>query len=72
MCIASNTVNSSKYSSLISGLKDFIKWCTLSVGQIYDFADTTGRLWKSLLSGGSEGDFLALDIALALLAGAGT
>ena len=72
MCIAAKTVNSTKYASLTSGLIAFIKWCTLSGGQVYDMADPTGLLWPSQLPSGSAGPFLALDIALALLAGAGS
>lgn len=70
MAIAAETVSSTMYASLITGLINFIKWCTLPGGQIYDFADSTGLLWESLLSDGSQGSFLALDIALALIAGA--
>ena len=72
MCTAAKTVNSVKYASLVSGLIAFIKWCTLSGGQVYDMADPTGLLWPSQLPTGSAGPFLALDIALTLLAGAGT
>ena len=72
MCIAAQTVSSSTYTSLISGLQAFIKWCTLPGGQVYDIADETGMLWPSQLPSGSAGPFLALDIALALLAGAGS
>ena len=70
MCIAAQAVSSSTYASLISELQTFIKWCTLPGGQVYDMADPTGLLWSSQLPSGSAGPFLALDIALALLAGA--
>ena len=71
MCIAAQAVSASTYASLISGLIAFIKWCTLSGGQVYDMADPTGLLWPSQLPSGSAGPFSALDIALALLAGGG-
>lgn len=70
MCIAAQTVSASTYASLIAGLQAFIKWCTLPGGQVYDYADPTGLLWASLTSSGTQGNFLALDIALALIAGA--
>ena len=72
MCIAAQAVSASTYASLISGLIAFIKWCTLSGGQVYDMADPTGLLWPSQLPSGSAGPFSALDIALALLAGGGS
>ena len=72
ICLAAQAVSSSTYASLISGLQAFIKWCTLPGGEVYDFADPTGLLWASLTSSGTQGNFLALDIALALLAGAGS
>jgi hypothetical protein len=72
MCIAANKVSSSTYASLISGLIAFIKWLTLPNGEVYDVVDPTGLLWPSILPSGSAGPFLALDIALALLAGAGS
>jgi hypothetical protein len=72
MCIAVKAVSSSTYASLISGLIGFIKWLTLPGGEVYDAVDPTGLLWPSILPSGSAGPFLALDIALALLAGAGS
>jgi hypothetical protein len=70
MCLAAQAISTSTYASLISGLTAFIKWCALPGGETYDFADPTGLLWPSLTSSGTAGNFLALDIALALLAGA--
>ena len=72
MCIAAQKANSTKYSSLIAGLKDFIKWLTLPDGQICDVADSTGKLWRSNIDEETEGGFLVLPIAIALLAGAGS
>ncbi len=75
MCIAAQKVNSTKYASLISGLQGFIKWLALPDGRVCDVADVTGKLWRSQIASDStitEGGFLALPIALALLAGAGT
>jgi len=72
MCIAAQKVNSAKYASLIAGLKSFIKWLTLPDGQICDVADATGKLWRSKLDETTEGGFLVLPIAIALLAGAGS
>ena len=72
MSIAAQTVNSTKYASLIIGLKVFIQWLTLPDGRICDVADTTGKLWRSKLSSNVEGGFLVLPIAIALLAGAGS
>ncbi len=72
MCIAAQKVNNTKYSSLTAGLLGFIKWLTLPNGQVCDFVDVTGKLWRSQASPEVEGGFLVLDIALALLAGAGT
>ncbi len=76
MCIACSKVNSAKYASLIDGLTAFLKWLTLNGGQVCDCVDVTGKLWRSKIAPFSqtptEGGFLALPIALALLAGAGT
>jgi hypothetical protein len=72
MCIASQTVNNTKYASLNTGLKDFIKWLTLPDGRICDVADAKGKLWRSKLGPAEEGGFLVLPIAIALLAGAGS
>jgi hypothetical protein len=75
MCIAAQKVNSAKYASLISGLQSFLKWLALPDGRVCDDIDVTGRLWRSQISSGStitEGGFLVLPIAMALLAGAGS
>ena len=71
MAIACKTVDSTTYASLIAGLTNFIKWLTLPGGQVCDMVDVTGRVWRSQI-GSTEGGFLILPIALALLAGAGT
>ena len=72
MCLAAQKVNSAKYASLITGLKDFIKWLTLPDGRICDVADSKGKLWRSKIDENTEGGFLILPIAIALLAGAGS
>jgi hypothetical protein len=71
MAIACQTVDSTTYASLIAGLISFIKWLTLNGGQVCDMVNVTGRVWRSQI-GTTEGGFLVLPIALALLAGAGT
>jgi hypothetical protein len=71
MAIACQNVGSVTYASLIAGLISFIKWLTLNGGQVCDFVDVTGRVWRSQI-GTTEDGFLVLPIALALLAGAGT
>jgi hypothetical protein len=71
MAIACQTVGSTTYTSLITGLIAFIKWLTLNGGQVCDMVDVTGRVWRSQI-GTTEDGFLVLPIALALLAGAGT
>jgi len=71
MAIACQNVDSVTYASLIAGLISFIKWLTLNGGQVCDFVDVTGRVWRSQI-GTTEDGFLVLPIALALLAGAGT
>jgi hypothetical protein len=72
MCIAAQKVNNTKYATLITGLKDFIKWLILPDGRICDVADATGKLWRSKIDETTEGGFLVLPIAIALLAGAGS
>ena len=74
MCIAAQKVNSTKYATLIAGLQSFLKWLALPDGRVCDTADQTGKLWRSKIASGAatmEGGFLALPIALSLLAGAG-
>ena len=70
MAVACQTVDSVTYASLIAGLISFIKWLSLSGGQVCDMVDVKGRVWRSQI-GTTEGGFLILPIALALLAGAG-
>ncbi len=73
MCIAAQKVNATKYASLISGLKNFLRWLALPDGRVCDVVDVTGRLWRSQVNSGTaaaEGGFLALPIAFSLLAGA--
>jgi hypothetical protein len=76
MAIALTTVNPVKYASMISGLKSVLKWMALDDGRIYDCVDENGKLWRSKIApfGGAptEGEFLILPIAMALLAGAGS
>jgi hypothetical protein len=72
MCFAAQKINNIKYASLITGLIDFIRWLTLPDGQICDVADSSGKLWRSKIDETTEGGFLILPIAIALLGGAGS
>ncbi len=75
MAIALDAVNPTKYASMNAGLRSVLKWMALDDGRIYDCVDENGKLWRSKIApfGGSptEGEFLLLPIATALLAGVG-
>lgn len=74
MSIACQVVDSTRYTTLITGTKSFLQWLALSDGRTYDCVSQRGRLWASKLEPFAdvpvEGEFLVLGNSLAVLAGA--
>jgi hypothetical protein len=75
MVMAMDAVNSSKYANYITAGTNFLKWLHLGDGRCFDFVRPSGELdvGRVLVAGiqaKEEFGWLALNPALALLAGA--
>ena len=82
MAIAMNVVDATRYAHMIARCKNFIKWCALPDGRVYDTADEDGYLaasWEldplavhvpGVASPAVEAwQFLAHNVSIGLLAG---